>query len=184
MLDPILVADLSAEKHLPVGALRRALKSPDSIAEAVLRVLDAAASEVELQEEDYDLLFWGLHVLAAVRDRRVYAPLMRLLRLDGDTLDAVLGDAVTITLAKVMASVFDGDVEALHRLILDSTTDEFVRYEAFTALVFLTREGRIDRTQTHGLLVRIAASLPSATAPDHRITAGIPRVGEEDSNPQ
>ena len=154
MLDPILVADLSAEKHLPVGALRRALKAPDSIAEVVLSVLDAAASEVELEEEDDNLLFWGLHVLAAARDTRAYAPLMRLLRLDGDTLDAILGDAVTITLAKVIVSVFDGDVEALHRLLLDSTTDEFVRYEAFTALVFLTQEGRIDRTQTHDLLVR------------------------------
>lgn len=154
MIDPILVADLSAEKHLPVGALRRALKAPDSIAEPVLRVLDAVASEAELEDEDYDLLFWGLHVLAAVRDTRVYAPLMRLLRLDGDSLDAVLGDAVTTTLAKVIASVFDGDTAALHRLILDSTTDEFVRYEALTALVFLTREGRIGRTQTHELLVR------------------------------
>ncbi|WP_375409459.1 DUF1186 domain-containing protein [uncultured Methylobacterium sp.] len=154
MLDPILVADLSAEKHLPVAALRRALKAPDSIAEAVLSVLDAAASEAELEEADDNLLFWGLHVLAAARDTRVYAPLMRFLRLDGDTLDAILGDAVTITLAKVIVSVFDGDVAALHRLILDSTTDEFVRYEAFTALVFLTREGRIDRTQTHDLLVR------------------------------
>lgn len=154
MIDPILVADLSAEKHLPVGALRRALKAPDSIAEPVLRVIDAVAAEAELEDEDYDLLFWGLHVLAAARDTRVYAPLMRMLRLDGDSLHEILGDAVTVTLAKVIASVFDGDVEALHRLILDSTTDEFVRYEAIGALVFLTREGRIDRTQTHDLLAR------------------------------
>ncbi|KQP61819.1 zinc chelation protein SecC [Methylobacterium sp. Leaf399] len=154
MVDPILVADLSAENHLPAGALRRALKAPASIAEPVLAVLDAAASEAELIEEDVNLLFWGVHVLAAARDSRAYAPLMRLLRQDGDSLEAILGDALTTTLAKVVVSVFDGDVAPMHRLILDSTTDEFVRYELLTALVFLTHAGRIDRAQTHDLLVR------------------------------
>ncbi|MBX9932396.1 MAG: DUF1186 domain-containing protein [Methylobacterium sp.] len=153
-MDPILVAELSAAKHLPVTALRRALAAPETIAEPVLRVVEAAADEAELQDEDYDLLFWGLHVLAAARETRAFPPLMRLLRLDGESLDAILGDAVTITLAKVIASVFDGDVAALHRLLLDSTTDSFVFYEAFTALVFLTHEGQVDRHQSHDLLVR------------------------------
>ncbi|HEX8418309.1 MAG TPA: DUF1186 domain-containing protein [Methylobacterium sp.] len=154
MIDRSLVDALSAAKHLPREALRAAMAAPDTIADDVLRVLAAAAEGVEIDEPEADLLFWGLHVLAAVRETRAFAPLMRLLRQDGDTLDGLLGDALTETLARVVASLFDGDAHALHAPILDSTVDETVRYELFGALSFLTHDGRIDRAQTRDLLVR------------------------------
>lgn len=153
-MDRDLVEILSAAKHLPTDALRRAVRTPDAVAEPTLRVLEAAASGAEVSEPDADLLFWGLHVLASSRDTRVFQPLMRLLGQDGDTLDELLGDAVTITLARIVASVFDGDTAALHARILDSTTDDFVRNEVLVALAFLTREGRIAREETRDLLVR------------------------------
>lgn len=154
MIDRSLVDALATAKHLPRKALHAAMAAPETIADEVLRVLEAAAAGVELDEPDADLLFWGLHVLAAARNTRAFAPLMRLLRQDGDTLDGLLGDALTETLARVVASLFDGDVHALQAPILDSTTDETVRYELFGALSFLTHDGRIDRAQTRDLLVR------------------------------
>ena len=154
MIDHDLIAALCAAKHRPVEELRRAVAAPETIADEVLRVLGAAADGGEIEESEVDLLFWGLHVLAAVRDTRAFAPLMRLLRQDAETLDDLLGDAATTTLAKIIASVFDGDVQALHALILDSTVDDMVRNEAFAALTFLTQIGRIDRAQTRDLLAR------------------------------
>ena len=154
LIDRSLVDALSAAKHLPRDALHAAMAAPGAIADEVLRVLEGAAAGVEIDEPDADLLFWGLHVLAAARDTRAFAPLMRLLRQDGDTLDGLFGDALTETLSGVVASLFDGDAPALHAPILDSTTDEAVRYELFGALAFLTYDGRIDRAQTRDLLVR------------------------------
>nr|WP_156630080.1 DUF1186 domain-containing protein [Methylobacterium sp. Leaf112] len=154
MIDRALVDALSAAEYLPAAELRRAVETPEAIADEVLRVLAGPADGAEVSEADANLLFYGLHVLAAARDTRVFAPLVRLLHQDGDTLDALLGDAVTTTLARILVSVFDGEVAPLHRLILDSTLDDFVRNEALAALTFLTQTGRVDRQATHGLLVR------------------------------
>lgn len=153
-IDHDLVAALAGAKHLPVAELQRALAAPETIADAVLRVLAGPAPGEEMPEADADLLFWGVHVLAAARDTRVFAPLVALLHQDGDTIDALLGDAVTTTLARILVSTFDGDVAPLHRLILDSTTDAFVCAEALAVLTWLTQTGRVPRQQTHDLLVR------------------------------
>ena len=66
----------------------------------------------------------------------------------------MLGDAVTATLAKVIAGLFDGDTAPLFRLILDSTVEDFTRMALFAACTFLTLEGRIERDAMHALLVR------------------------------
>ncbi|KQP31262.1 zinc chelation protein SecC [Methylobacterium sp. Leaf104] len=154
MLDPDLVAALSAAKYLPVPEMRAALAEPHRIADAVLDVLDRVARDPDLREADADLLFWGLHVLAAAQDTRAYRPLIRLLYRDGETLDAILGDALTTTLTKVLIGVFDGDAEPLFTLLVDSTVDGVVRNEAFGVLAFLTQIERIPRRQAHDLLVR------------------------------
>jgi len=154
MIDRALVDALSAAEYLPAAELRQAVKAPETIADEVLRVLAGPVDGAEVSEADANLLFYGLHVLAAARDTRVFAPLVRLLHQDGETLDALLGDAVTTTLARILVSVFDGEVAPLHRLILDSTLDDLVRNEAFAALTFLTQTGRVSRQATRDLLVR------------------------------
>ncbi len=150
----LLIADLAAAERRPTAALREAVKHPAAIAEATLPLLEAAADERALTPEEANLLFWGLHVMAQARDARALAPLLRLLRQDEESLDAVLGDALTATLAKVLASLFDGDPQPLFRLILDSTVDDFARMALLSACTFLTLEGRIDRAAMHDLLVR------------------------------
>ncbi len=154
MIDHALVEALSAARHLPADELRRAVAAPETVADEILRVLAGPVAGVEVSEADANLLFYGLHVLAAARDTRAFVPLVRLLHQDGETLDALLGDALTTTLARVLVSVFDGDVAPLHQLILDSSLDDVVRSEALAALTFLTQTGRVDRQATHDLLVR------------------------------
>jgi hypothetical protein len=150
----LLIADLAAAEYRPTAALREALRHPAAIADATLPLLEAAAAGRELAPEEANLLFWGLHVTAHARDTRALAPLLRLLKHDEETLDAVLGDALTSTLAKVLASLFDGEPQPLFRLILDSTVDDYARMALLCACTFHTLEGRIDRGAMHDLLVR------------------------------
>lgn len=154
MLDPELVSALSAAKYLPSFEMRAALAEPSSIADAVLDVLGRVADGGEIDDSESNLLFWGLHVLAGARETRVFRPLVRMLRLDGETLDLLLGDALTETLARILVSVFDGDIAPLGALLVDSTGDGTARYEGFTALTYLTQTGRVPREQTRDLLVR------------------------------
>ncbi|MEA1831748.1 DUF1186 domain-containing protein [Methylobacterium durans] len=149
-----LARRLGQAEFLPEEALREAIAAPDMIADAVLRLLEAAGVGVELTDEEANLLFWGLHVLAATRDSRAYLPLLRLLRQDGETIDDLLGDAAATTLPQVLASLYDGEPEPLFALILDSTTDDLVRNEALAATAFLVRDRRISTEAAAGMLTR------------------------------
>ncbi len=158
-MDADLVEQLSVADTMPKQALRRAVAEPETVAEPVLRILATAADAPDtVGDNEANLLFWGLHALAAARDTRVYLPLMRLLRQDGDTVDSLLGDAATITTAPILASVFDGDPAPLHALILDSAADGFLRYEGFKAFAFLTRQGRLPLDDARALLLRFDAA--------------------------
>ena len=158
-MDADLIERLSVAEHMPKDALRQAVTEPEAIAEAVLGVLATAAEDPDApSEHEANLLFWGLHALAAARDPRVYVPLMRLLHQDGEAVEALLGDATTITTARIIASVFDGDAGPLHALILDSAADGFIRNEAFTALAYLTRQGRLPLEDARALLLRFDAA--------------------------
>lgn len=93
MLNQELIDELGAAQALPVSAIARAVEAPEQIADAVLSVLGKAAEGETLAEAEANLLFWGIHVLGAARDRRAFQPLMRLLRQPPDRLETLLGDA-------------------------------------------------------------------------------------------
>lgn len=154
MDDETIIQELATSLHLPKVALRKALERPELIAPETLRLLERTASGAELEESESSLMFWGLHVLAHARDVRALPPLLRLLRQDGDTVDVHLGDAVTTTLAKIVASLFDEAPEPIFALILDSTVDDFVRQALFSACITLCHTGRIPRESVHAMLVR------------------------------
>ena len=80
-----------------------------------------------LSDDEGRLLFRGIHILGAARDSQACQPLLRLLRLPFQDLDDLLGDAVTESMAKIVAGVFDGDTDALFALMIDSSIDGFIR---------------------------------------------------------
>lgn len=150
----LLTEDLAGAVHLPAAALRKALEHPDAIATATLPLLEKAATGDELDERQANLLFWGLHVMAQARDSRALPPLLSLLRQDIEIVEAVLGDAVTATLPRVLASLFDGQTDPLFRLILDSSLDDTIRQSVLTACCTLCIAGQVEREALQRLLVR------------------------------
>lgn len=156
-----LIQALSEAQDLPLEAVQAASRNPGRIAGGVLRVVEAAASGAALSEREQNLLFWGVHVLGAARDTRLFRPLLSLLRRPADELDVLLGDAVTGTLPRLVASLFDGGADALLNVIADPAVDEFVRWNLFGALTFLTFEGRIDPDATRAFLIRFDEERPA-----------------------
>jgi uncharacterized protein len=154
MLNQELIDELGAAQALPESAITRAVEAPEQIADAVLSVLERAARGENFTESQANLLFWGIHVLGAARDQRAFQPLIRLLRQPRDRLETLLGDAETLTLPKIVSSVFDGDAAALHQALADPSLDEAARMDLFAVLAFLTAAGRIERSDTHRFLIR------------------------------
>jgi uncharacterized protein len=150
-----IIHELEIADVRPDAALTAAVACAGEIAPAVIAAVDEAAAGNDLWPEQKNLLFWGVHVLAAARCTELCAPLLRLMRsCDQHRRDELLGDARTETLARIMISVFDGDAPSLISACSDQSLDGLVRWDLIAALARLTFDGAVARDRTVEFLAR------------------------------
>lgn len=141
-----LYLDELAESYgIPVVALTVCIIRIDEAGPKLREMLVRAALGQDLDDRDATLLFRGLHILGGARDTAAFKPLLIFLRRPVHELDALLADAITESLARIVAGVFDGDADALLGAIAHRETDEFVRDALIGAAAFLAWDGKIDR---------------------------------------
>jgi yecA family protein len=141
-----IIRHLETARRRPDAVLREAVGQADAIAAAVIPLVEDAADGVYLLPKQQNLLFWGIHVLAAARWIALYRPLLRMVRaLDEYELEALIGDAATETLARVVLSVFDGDPAPLLEGCEDRQADGYSRWGLMNALARLTFDGVVPR---------------------------------------
>ncbi|WP_245243144.1 DUF1186 domain-containing protein [Pararhodobacter sp. SW119] len=119
-----------------------------------LRNADADTSS----EADVSAFLFVYYLLGEWRDSRAYHPLTALLRQDSDYLELLLGDAITEGTKRVIAGVFDGDLQPILDAIEDPTADQFVRCEMIDALVIIARQHPETRPDVEDYLERFFAS--------------------------
>jgi hypothetical protein len=91
------------------------------------------------------LLFRGIHILGGRQLPAAFRPFIEFLRGPGERADELLGDAITETLSKILAGLFDGSDEPLRSLIVDTKVDPFVRSASLRAMGTLCFDRQIDR---------------------------------------
>lgn len=133
--------------RFPAEALAMAHEHRDEVAPYLLDVLTRLAADPTqmANEEDGALHMWAMHLLAAWRDTRAYAPLLALAHHDEDTLEMLLGDVVTESLPACLASVCNGDTAPLQVLFEDTSASFWSRLAALEALGIRVLEGDGDR---------------------------------------
>jgi len=146
--------ELATSRQLPdVAVAVCTLRFPES-APALRAVLARAADGEVLEDDDARLLFRGLYILGGRRDQDSFPLLLRLLRRPDDELEWLLGDAITESLPKIAAGMFDGNTDALFDAIVDRRLDEFSREALLSAACFLAWKGRIARDLMERFLER------------------------------
>jgi uncharacterized protein DUF1186/SEC-C motif-containing protein len=145
---------VATERKLPVLALGQCTIRIEESSPALLALLERAADGETLAEDEEMLLFRGLYILGGARVSQAYLPLLRLLRRPGNELEYLLGDAITESLASIVAGVFDGDAEPLFELALDASIDGYIREALLGAATFLTWKGLIERERMRRVLVQ------------------------------
>ena len=144
---------IAESDRLPGSAIAICVIRIEEAAPALRTLLARAVLDESLTESEELLLFRGLHILGGARDTRTFKPLMRLLHRSQEELDELLGYAITETLSRIVACVFDGDHDALLDAIADRHIDEFVRDALFGAATFLAWNGQIDRVHLQRFLI-------------------------------
>jgi hypothetical protein len=90
-------------------------------------------------------LFFAFHLLGEWQEKSAYRLMARFLRLPEEALRPALGDAISLTTDRVMASVFDGDPEPLYDIIRDENASEFARSSMMRTIAIVTWNGEFPR---------------------------------------
>jgi hypothetical protein len=109
------------------------------------------------------LHLFALHLLAQFREKRAYAPIIKMVSAPGETPFDLVGDTVTEGLSQILASVYDDNPAPLRGLVESEQVNEFVRSAALDTFLVLEHTGQMPRAEVveyfrslfHGKLQRI-----------------------------
>ncbi|OGO80289.1 MAG: hypothetical protein A2Y21_02565, partial [Clostridiales bacterium GWC2_40_7] len=137
------------EDHYPTEAVKYALANKEEAIPELLEILEHTLCDVEnlSKEERYLVHFPAIYILAYFRETRSYKSIIKIASLPDDQIFCLLGDAVTDDFKNILASVCDGNIEPIKRIIENSSLDEYVRTEALESLLILLNHGVVSREQ-------------------------------------
>jgi len=140
-----IIAELKYNNgDFPQAAVDAAIEQYGDLKPILLNELTSLANKNELSRK-YILHFFAMFILAKFREPEAYPVFVRLVSLPGETVQAVLGDIVTESLPALLASVCQGDLTLIKKLIENPEINEYVRGSAIESLLVLYAEGDLSR---------------------------------------
>jgi len=146
------------------GALAEAVGHADALAPAVYGLASKFCEGIHLLPADSNLLFNGLHVLAAARHPSLCDHLIEIARQPDDELNQLFPDHAPISLARLILSVWDRGAEPLFALIQHADMGHSAKWALYSVLARLTFDGRIDREETTASSSASSRAISSTTA--------------------
>jgi len=155
-VEEILIALSHKDNKFPREALEQATAQKDEITPHLLKILERVADDPDeaLGQEDAAYLY-ALYLLAQFRETRAYPVVVRIASLPPETVDELLGDAITEGLPKILASVCGGDTSLITRLAENAGAEKFTRGSAVSALVALVLSGDKSRDEVMSYYSRL-----------------------------
>lgn len=153
-LDEITSA-LISESAPPDAALTAGVAKADELAPAVYAIANKLRRGVYLLSAENELLFYGLHILAAARHPGLFNYLMAMVKLPENQLEQLFPDQIPTSLKRLLLSVWAGDADTLFDLIESSDIVPDVKWALFDVLARVTFDGRIPRERTIAFLERL-----------------------------
>jgi Protein of unknown function (DUF1186)/SEC-C motif len=130
----------------PLEALGSADAHRGVLVQPLLDALDRCVSHPDTaSEEEAQLFCYALYLLAKWRETRAYPLVIRWLSLSDGVSTGLSGDVSTQDGARILASVCDGDLEPIKRLVLNRDADQFSRGVAVAALALLAVWAEVPR---------------------------------------
>jgi hypothetical protein len=146
-LESILNEFRQSRGYFPQEAVQEALQRREEITPHLLRSLQEAAqlpSSLEPEEPPF-LPIYAMYLLAQFRDQRACPLIIDLCKLPIKELDRLLSDLITEGLPRIIASVFDGNIEPIKSIIENESLDPYVRGSALRSLSILVYEDVLPR---------------------------------------
>lgn len=141
-------------KPFPYSAIAFANQHRAEVTPFLLDVLTNVAADPTITEDgEYMLHLYAMHLLAAWREPRAYAPMAALGHHPEAVIEKMMGDTVTESYNRCLASVCDGDSQLLKDLFEDTQASHWARVAALKAWEVRVLEGDSARDELLAYLV-------------------------------
>lgn len=133
---------------IPKEALQEAIRQKDEIIPELLDMLEYASKNIEEICNGTDKFFgysYAMFLLAEFKVKEAFKYIIELLNKDQKIVDYILGDSYPDYLPRIIASVYNGDDEALFSIIENTKADQFIRSSVLQAFSILYLNGVKDR---------------------------------------
>ena len=114
-------------KKFPKKEFETNCDNKEEAIQSLRSAVDRAIAEGEKVEEDYILPLYAIFLLGEFQDRESFPRIMELACLPSDTLDFLIGDAITEGLCDILYCTYNGDLELLKQGIYNQNTDDFAK---------------------------------------------------------
>lgn len=131
----------------PRESMLEAVKNRDAIIPGLLKTIEYSRENIEslVNDEDYFAHMYAMYLLAQFREPRAYRALVDFFSIPGEITLDFTGDVVTEDLARMLASVHDGDSGLLKTLVENENADGYVRAAAVKTFSVLWAAGKMSR---------------------------------------
>ena len=143
-IEEIIKAFSYVEKGVfPKEALNEAIAKQEEITPILLEYISHSPAEIDKKmvetENTADFMwFFSMFLLAQFREQKAFPFIVKFFSdEDQEMVDAVASDFITESLPAVLASTFNGDIDALIEVINNEDFDEFIRGSFLQATVIL-----------------------------------------------
>ena len=141
-----VISELQSEhRKFPDAALSSAVYYKDQISPKLLDYLSYIYDNYELVSDSNSLHIYALFLLAQFREKLAYKKIITLLTLPPDVTEHLFGDLVTEPdFANILASVYTGNFDPVHQLIMNDNVCMYVRTIGFKLLLSLYKTEQIS----------------------------------------
>lgn len=117
--------------------------------------VDRAIAEGKKVGEDYILHFYAIFLLAEFQDRESFPRIMELACLPSDTLDFLIGSAITEGLRDILYCTYNGDLELLKQGIYNKNADDFAKSAMLDVMRRLYLDKKLEKQEWQDFIRKI-----------------------------
>jgi hypothetical protein len=148
-----LFSDLANADGLPKNILEQCVRDKEETIPIIIELLERAANGEKLDDDERSALFFLIHIIGELRVEAACSPLLKFLQNDQDYLDATIGDAITVSIHKIIISIYDGNAAGLYEVIDNHHAYVYARNAVFEAWTYLVAVGKIERPEAERYLL-------------------------------
>jgi len=135
------------ERRFPLDELLRIIEQKDEAIPFLLQILADLKEDYKKvidRPERFDHIY-AYYLLAEFKVKALFPLIIDILSMPKEAIDTIFGDAITEDIGRIIATVYNGEIDLLMGLIENAESDEYARGQAVVALVVLVFNGQLTR---------------------------------------